>query len=322
MTVVVTEDDTRKYKRLDQFLSDKVPGVSRSFIKKLFQAGQIDWNDDYDNQREKLELKKIPRVGAILDVFIPPPVDMDASPENIPLTILYEDEYLIIIDKPAGLVTHPAPGHATGTLVNAILYHCKDLSGIGDTKRPGIVHRLDMGTSGVMVVAKRQESHEKLVVMFANHDIIRKYETIVIGHKVDQSGTIKSTIGRDPANRLKMAANVPNGRDAITHYKVIEYYKSLSHLELQLETGRTHQIRVHLSSLIHRPILCDPVYANKESQLNQLGKKYKELLHSYDYQLLHAKALGFIHPITGKELMFSTNPPEIFSKVLELARSE
>jgi 23S rRNA pseudouridine1911/1915/1917 synthase len=322
ISIEITKEDAYKYKRLDRFLSDNLKDISRSSIKKLFLDGHITWSKEYLNQNEKLELKKLPKVGAIINISIPPPTKLDVVPENIPLNILFQDEHLLIIDKAAGMVTHPAPGHSSGTLVNAVLYHCKDLAGIGNKIRPGIVHRLDKGTSGVMVVAKTQLCHEKLVALFATHDITRKYETLVIGHKINECGTLNSTIGRHSTNRLKMAANVTNGKNAITHYKVLAYYKSLAHLELKLETGRTHQIRVHLSSLLNRPILLDPLYANKNAQLKQLPKKYNTLLHNYPHQLLHAKLLGFIHPITNKNLLFETDPPDTFMKTLDIAKNE
>jgi 23S rRNA pseudouridine1911/1915/1917 synthase len=243
-------------------------------------------------------------------------VPTDLVPENIPLEILFEDDYLIIINKPAGLVVHPAPGHYTGTLVNAILYHCPDLRGIGAERRPGIVHRLDMGTSGVMVVAKDHKAHEGLVSLFSTHDIERKYEAIVGGKPATHSGTIKTTIGRHPTHRQKMAANVKNGKTAITHYKTLKQYDGHAHVELRLETGRTHQIRVHMSQVLHTPILCDPVYGGSDSHFKKVPESIKQKLIDYPYQLLHAKELGFIHPITKEKLHFISPPPEIFQMAL------
>ncbi len=196
--------------------------------------------------------------------------------------------------------------------MNAILYHCPDLKGIGAEKRPGIVHRLDMGTSGVMVVAKNQATHEGLVALFSAHDIERRYEALVAGHIKDLSGTIKSNIGRHPTNRLKMAANVKIGKTAVTHFKVLTKFVAATHVELKLETGRTHQIRVHMAQLLHTPVLCDPLYGSLVNHLNRLPKSLAEKLKEYPYQLLHAKELGFIHPITKKKLHFNAPPPDIF----------
>jgi 23S rRNA pseudouridine1911/1915/1917 synthase len=215
-TLTVTENDREEFKRLDVYLTEKLP-FSRSTIKRMFEDEDI-------SSEIKLSLNKMPSTGTVIEIEVPPPVPTDLTPENIPLEILFEDPHLIIINKPAGLVVHPAPGHYTGTLVNAILYHCPDLKGIGSEKRPGIVHRLDMGTSGVMVVAKDQATHEGLVSLFSVHDIERKYEALVGGKPSVHSGTIHSTIGRHPTHRQKMAANVKNGKRAVTHYKSLKQF--------------------------------------------------------------------------------------------------
>src|SRR5690606_11341479 len=203
-----------------------------------------------------LSLNKMPAVGTIVSIDVPPPIPLEAKAQNIPLEILFQDEHLAVVNKPAGLVVHPAPGHPDGTLVNAILYHCPDLSGVGGTLRPGIVHRLDKGTSGVMVVAKSQAAHEGLVLLFSKHDIDREYEALVVYEKnrLPKNGRLEASIGRDPKNRQKMAANV-RGKNAITHFSVEKYFSHLAHVKLKLETGRTHQIRVHLSALLQCPIL-------------------------------------------------------------------
>jgi 23S rRNA pseudouridine1911/1915/1917 synthase len=311
LELTVTESDRDEFKRLDVFLASRLPQFSRSTIKRLFESEDI-------SSSIKLSLNKMPPAGTIIEIEIPPPVPTDLIAENIPLEILFEDEFLIIINKPAGMVVHPAPGHYTGTLVNAILPHCPDLKGIGAEKRPGIVHRLDMGTSGVMVVAKEQKTHEGLVTLFSTHDIERKYEALVVGAPRDLNGTIETTLGRHPQNRLKMAVNVKNGKRAITHFSLLQKYQGCSHVELKLETGRTHQIRVHLASILQTPVLCDPLYGAGSSHLQKLPEEIRNKLKDYPYQLLHAKILGFKHPITGKDLHFTSPPPPIFQDVLQL----
>jgi 23S rRNA pseudouridine1911/1915/1917 synthase len=257
----------------------------------------------------------MPAAGTVVSVEVPPPIPTDLIAENIPLEVLFEDQHLIIINKPAGLVVHPAPGHYTGTLVNAILYRCPDLKGIGSEKRPGIVHRLDMGTSGVMVVAKDQETHEGLVKLFSTHDIERKYEALCFGTPKSLSGKIETSIGRHPQNRLKMHAGVKDGKRAVTFYKVLNTSEKISHVELKLETGRTHQIRVHLSQMLHTPILCDPLYSDFSGHLKRLPANVSEMIKDYPYQMLHAKVLGFVHPVTKQELRFEAKPPALFQKV-------
>lgn len=306
----VSNEDKEAFKRLDVYLVAKLPQFSRSTIKKLFEDEEISGDI-------KLSLNKMPPAGTVIEIEVPPPIPSDLIAENIPIEILFEDQHLIIINKPAGLVVHPAPGHYTGTLVNAILYHCPDLKGIGSEKRPGIVHRLDRGTSGVMVVAKDQKTHEGLVNLFSVHDIERRYEALIVGKPRTLSGTITTTLGRHPTNRLKMAANVKNGKKAITHYQTLQSNERATHMEFKLETGRTHQIRVHASQMLQTPIFCDPVYGAGSSHINKLPVALKELLTDYPYQLLHAKELGFIHPITGEKLHFKTAPPQIFKDALE-----
>ncbi len=308
--VTVSETDRQEFKRLDQFLAERIPTLSRSTIKRLFEEDQISISPE-----QKLELKKMPAAGSIISVELPPPIPTDLIAEDIPLEVLFEDSHLIIINKPAGLVVHPAPGHYTGTLVNAILYRCPDLKGIGSEKRPGIVHRLDMGTSGVMVVAKDQETHEGLVKLFSTHDIERKYEALCFGTPKSLSGKIETSIGRHPQNRLKMHAGVKDGKRAVTFYKVLKTSEKISHVELKLETGRTHQIRVHLSQMLHTPVLCDPLYSDFSGHLKRLPANVSEMIKDYPYQMLHAKVLGFVHPVTKQELRFEAKPPALFQKV-------
>lgn len=311
----ITKQDLIDFKRLDAYLSKMIPDLSRSLIKKLFENGSITSNN-------KIELKKMPTLGTKINFIFPEAAPTDIPAQNIPLDILFEDEHLLIVNKPAGLVVHPAPGNPDGTLVNAVLFHCKDLKGIGCEKRPGIVHRLDKGTSGIMVVAKDQKTHEGLVNLFSTHDIDRKYQAICFGTKIPSEIKLESTIGRSPFNRLKMANNVKNAKEAITHLTVQEIFHRFTHVELKLETGRTHQIRVHLSDLLCSPILNDHTYGRIKEEQNLLPLKVKKLISTYEHPFLHAKLLGFIHPITKEKLLFEIEPPQIFREVLDLLREE
>lgn len=312
--LIISSDDLAKHKRLDTFLSEKIPHLSRSFIKQLFQKDLISTTSELI---KKIELKKMPPEGTVILVEVPPPLPDKAQPEDIPLEILYEDNDLLIVNKEAGMVTHPAPGNWTGTLVNAVLFHCEDLKGMGDTKRPGIVHRLDKGTSGIMVVAKNRKCHEGLVLLFSTHDIIRKYQCLAMGKEFNQGGTLKSMIGRHPQNRLKMSTKARVGKNAITHYKLLEQFGSLGHFEMTLETGRTHQIRVHLTELLKAPILCDPLYGNPKQDLTRVSEECQGIIGDYPYPFLHARVLGFKHPITGQDLYFEAPPPKIFQDLLK-----
>lgn len=309
--LIITEEDKSSFKRLDQFLAKKLPDLSRSLIKKLYEDGHF-------NSEHKLELKKMPPVGVEISVEPPSFNETDLIAQDIPLEILYEDDHLIILNKAAGMVVHPAPGNYTGTLVNAILFHCPTLEGIGNEKRPGIVHRLDKGTSGVMVVAKNQKTHEGLVKLFSTHDINRYYEALVLGVRIPQTDTLESLIGRNPNNRLKMSTKVKNGKNALTHMKVLNYFSHFSHVELKLETGRTHQIRVHLSELLHSPILNDETYGRTKEEQRVLPGTLRAKLKEYEHPFLHAKTLGFNHPITNEYLEFTTEPPAIFQEALKI----
>lgn len=308
--IIITEEHLGEFKRLDAFLADHITDYSRSLIKKFFDEGL------FTSSTEKLILKKMPSLGTIIEFELPTLKETDIIPQDIPLEILFEDEHLIIINKPAGLVVHPAPGNSDGTLVNAILFHCPNLSGIGNEKRPGIVHRLDKGTSGIMVVAKNQKCHEGLVELFSTHDIDRYYEAIVLGERLKSEVKLESLIARHPRNRLKMSTKVKEGKNAITHLKVLKFYKGFSHVELKLETGRTHQIRVHLSELLNAPIVNDPLYGLEKEEKLKSNSAIKQLLKDYEHPLLHAKTLGFIHPITKEKLLFEIAPPSIFQDVL------
>jgi len=314
---IITNEHLEEFKRLDAFLASMIPDFSRTLLKKFFEQGKVTCSSD-----EKLVLKKMPSLGTIILFEVPEVENVDIEPQNIPLDILFEDDHLLVINKQAGLVIHPAPGNWDGTLVNAVLYHCPNLSGIGNEKRPGIVHRLDKGTTGVMVVAKSQKCHEGLVELFSKHDIDRLYEAVVLGTRAEPEKTLESTIGRSPNNRLKMAINVNNGKKAITHMKVLKYYTHFSHVELKLETGRTHQIRVHLNQMLNSPILNDPLYGRLKEEKYQHTKSMKSLLEEYEYPFLHAKVLGFVHPITKEKLLFEIPPPKIFQDILEALEKE
>lgn len=318
--IEIHPEDTQAFKRLDIFLAERCQHLSRTFIKNLFQKGMISWDEDSSFQG-KLELKKMPPAGSKLTIDLPPPLPSDAIAQDIPLDILFEDDHLIIINKEAGMVVHPAPGHPDGTLVNAVLGHCKDLTGVGDQKRPGIVHRLDKGTSGIMVVAKNQKCHEGLVLLFSSHDIQREYQCLVMKTRMAQGGPIETTLGRHPSNRLKMKADVPRGKRAKTFYRVVETFEACSHVFCTLETGRTHQIRVHMSEILKAPIAMDPIYGNPKDHLKRLPAQVAAHLKDYPHPLLHARKLGFIHPITKEELLFEVDPPQIFQKTLELLKN-
>lgn len=318
--VHITSELRQKFKRLDQLLVHELADMSRSSLKALFEKSCVLWHADSPFQG-KLELKKMPPEGAIIEVLIPPPTPSKAQAQNIPLEILYEDEHLVFLVKPAGLVTHPAPGHPDQTLVNAVLHHCPDLQGIGDERRPGIVHRLDRGTSGVMVVAKTQKCHEGLVNIFSSHELERKYQCLCLGQNFPSSGKLESTIGRHPTFRKKMAVNV-RGKQAITYYKLLEQFERVAHMEMTLETGRTHQIRVHLSALLNAPILMDELYARPRAHLRAVPEEVRFKLDDYPYPLLHAKLLALKHPITGEELRFESPAPPLFQECLEIFRRE
>lgn len=310
ITLLISQEDCENYKRLDQYLSEKLE-LSRSIIKNLFEEKNI-------QSEHKLKLNKMPKVSIEVTVIIPPAKPSEIQAEDIPLDILFEDDHLIIINKHAGMVVHPAPGNYTGTLVNALLHHCPDLKGIGGVQRPGIVHRLDKGTSGIMVVAKDQKTHEGLTTLFSEHDIQREYETLILSKQISPIGTVQSMYNRHPKNRLKMTSRISTGKEAVTHYKILKSWDLLHHLRVTLETGRTHQIRVHLSEQLHSPIINDDLYGNPKQQILRCPEAIRELITSYPYPLLHARKLGFIHPITKEELVFTQDAPSPFSEVMEI----
>lgn len=290
--------------RLDKFLSIIYPEFSRAFFQKLIKSKQVSVNETL--QKASYCVK----IDDIVTVEIPDAVETTIEPENIPLDILYEDDDVLIVNKPKGMVVHPSAGHYSGTLVNAIMYHCKDtLSGINGEIRPGIVHRIDMDTTGSLIVCKNDEAHVNIAQQIKEHSVNRIYVGIVCGNVKEDSGTVEGAIGRHPIERKKMAINEKNGKPAITHYKVLERFKNYTYMQFKLETGRTHQIRVHMASIGH-PLLGDTLYSSGRLPFKHLQG-----------QCLHAKTIGFIHPKTGEYMEYSAPLPEYFEKLLCLLKS-
>ena len=290
--------------RLDKFLSIIYPEFSRAFFQKLIKSKQVSVNET--PQKASYCVK----IDDIVTVEIPDAVETTIEPENIPLDILYEDDDVLIVNKPKGMVVHPSAGHYSRTLVNAIMYHCKDtLSGINGEIRPGIVHRIDMDTTGSLIVCKNDEAHVNIAQQIKEHSVNRIYVGIVCGNVKEDSGTVEGAIGRHPIERKKMAINEKNGKPAITHYKVLERFKNYTYMQFKLETGRTHQIRVHMASIGH-PLLGDILYSSGRSPFKHLQG-----------QCLHAKTIGFIHPKTGEYMEYSAPLPEYFEKMLCLLKS-
>lgn len=292
--------------RLDKYLSivfaDTGASSSRSFFQKLIKEGHVLVNDIPQKSNYRLKAEDL------ISVEIPDAVETPILPENIPLDILYEDSDLLIVNKPKGMVVHPSAGHYTGTLVNAVMYHCKDsLSGINGEIRPGIVHRIDMDTTGSLIVCKNDDSHVYIAKQIKEHSVNRRYRGIVCGHVKDDEGIIDAPIGRHPIERKKMAVNEKNGKDAITHYKVLEHFERYTYMEFKLETGRTHQIRVHMASIGH-PLLGDALYSSGKSPYKLQG------------QTLHAMTIGFVHPSTKEYMEVSAPLPDYFEKLLKNLR--
>ena len=288
--------------RLDKYISMLFPEQSRSFFQKIIKDGHVTVNDKPEKANCRLKVEDLVRVE------IPDAVETQILPENIPLDVLYEDDDLLVVNKPKGMVVHPSAGHYSGTLVNAIMYHCKDsLSGINGEIRPGIVHRIDMDTTGSLIVCKNDEAHVAVAEQIKIHSVNRIYRGIVYGVVKDDEGVIHAPIGRHPVERKKMAINEKNGKDAITHYKVLERFDKYTYMEFKLETGRTHQIRVHVASIGH-PLLGDTLYSNGKSPYKLQG------------QTLHAMVIGFNHPKSGEHIEISAPLPEYFEKILRDVR--
>lgn len=285
--------------RIDCYLSGKLPDISRSYIQKLIKEKQVYVND----KSVKANYKSCS--GDTVKIIVPELTEPDILPENIPLDILYEDPDILVINKPKGMVVHPSAGHYTGTLVNALMYYCKeDLSGINGVMRPGIVHRIDMDTTGSLLVCKNDIAHQNMAKQFKVHDMNRVYHAIVHGVIKEDEGTIEGPIGRHPIDRKKMSINYKNGKPAITHFRVLRRFSNYTYVECRLETGRTHQIRVHMAS-IHHPLLGDSVYGSAKCPFKLQG------------QTLHAKILGIHHPITGEYMEIDAPLPKYFTDLLD-----
>ena len=285
--------------RIDKFLAEELPELSRSYVQKLIKEEQITVNGKIVKANYKLSPEDL------VVVFQPELKEPDILAENIPLDILYEDSDILIVNKPKGMVVHPSAGHYTGTLVNALMYYCKDdLSGINGVMRPGIVHRIDMDTTGSLLVCKNDYAHQNIAEQLKTHDIKRVYHAVVHGVLKEDEGTIDAPIGRHPVERKKMSINHKNGKEAVTHYKVMKRFRNYTYIQCQLETGRTHQIRVHMASIKH-PLLGDVVYGSAKCPFKLQG------------QTLHAKTIGILHPRTNEYLEIDAPLPEYFSELLK-----
>lgn len=290
--------------RIDKCISNYLESLSRSYIQKIIKDGKAYVNDAVVKANYKV------KVDDKVQFEIPDCEEPDIPPQDIPLDILYEDKDILIVNKPKDMVVHPAPGHYEGTLVNAIMFHCKDeLSGINGVLRPGIVHRIDKDTTGSIIICKNDEAHRKIAQQLKEHSITRKYRAIVYGRIMEEEGTVNAPIGRHPTDRKKMAINEKNGKPAVTHYKVLERFDKYTYIECQLETGRTHQIRVHMTSIGH-PLLGDEVYGNAKCPFKLEG------------QILHAMTIGFIHPTTGEYVEYEAPLPEYFEHLLQILRTK
>ena len=285
--------------RADQFLAAALDGLTRSAAQKLLEEGRVLCQGKVLKKNNRL------KEGVPLTVVIPDPEPVEIIPQDIPLDVVYEDEDVIVVNKPVGLVVHPAPGHPDGTLVNALLFHCgQSLSGINGQLRPGIVHRIDRDTSGLLIAAKNDLAHLSLAQQLQDHSLYRAYEAVVLGGFREEEGTISLPIARHPTDRKKMAVNHLNGRPAVTHWKVLARYPGYTHIQCRLETGRTHQIRVHMAAQGH-PVLGDPVYGGARKGFPELAG-----------QCLHARRLTFRHPRTGETLTVECPLPDYFQAVL------
>lgn len=295
----MAEENSKK--RVDVFLAELIDDFSRSYIQKGIEEGWVKVNGKTVKPNYKL------KCGDVVEAQIPAPKALSLEPENIPLDIIYEDQDIIVINKPRGMVVYPAPGNYSGTLVNALLYHAKDLSGINGVLRPGIVHRLDKDTSGAIVVAKNDQAHRALADQFKGKKVKKTYLAIVWGNLPEDRATIEAPIGRHPVKRVEMAVDAKHGKEAITHFKVLERFGDFTFVEVNIETGRTHQIRVHMSYIGH-PVVGDPLYSRKKNPFDIKG------------QALHAFRLGLYHPRSGEFMTFEAPVPEDFNEILNILR--
>lgn len=296
---IINVAEDRCEERIDKYLIEEL-GISRSKVQKLMENDKIRVNE------KKVKNSYLVSVDDVISIDEDFNLPIDIAPENIPLDIVYEDSDLIVVNKPSGMVVHPAAGHYSGTLVNALMYHCNHLSSINGLMRPGIVHRIDKDTSGLLLIAKNDETHAALAKQLQEHSINRRYIALVEGVINNDHGTIDAPIGRDPLDRKKMAVTDVNAKEAITNFTVLERFKEATLIECKLETGRTHQIRLHMQYIGH-PVVNDAVYNNKKA-INNFG------------QMLHAKVLGFVHPKTGKYMEFAVDAPKEFTDIINLYR--
>lgn len=303
-TISILIDEESSGVRADKILSEALVNYSRSFVQNLFIDGLVKSGNKQINKSYK------PKAGETINFAVPEPTVLSLEPENIPLEIMYEDEHLLVVNKPRGMVVHPAPGNYNQTLVNALLWHCKgNLSGINGVARPGIVHRIDKDTSGLLLVAKSDKAHVSLSEQIKAHSLDREYRAVIHGKLKNPEGVVNAPIGRSSTDRKKMSVTDKNSKNAVTHYTVIEEFKNFSFIKLKLETGRTHQIRVHMAHLGH-PVAGDPVYGPKNGVASLNG------------QCLHAAVLGFIHPISNEFIRIEAPLPEYFSDFIEVIKKQ
>lgn len=298
MSILELYVDEEASDRLDAFIANELDNVSRTYIQKLIKEGRIEVNGSLKRA------KYLVQEGDRISIDLPETKKIEILPEDIPIEIIYEDEDIVVVNKPQGMVVHPAPGNYSGTLVNSLLYNVDSLSYTNDMTRPGIVHRLDKDTSGILVVAKNDSSHISLVNQLKERSVYREYIALVHDVIKENFGTIDKPIGRDPKNRKKMTVIETNSKEAITDFEVLKRYDKYTLVKLQLQTGRTHQIRVHFSHINH-PVVGDPVYSNRKNNFK------------LDMQLLHARKIGFIHPRTGEAVEFQCDPPDVFKTIIK-----
>lgn len=316
----ISVDPAQSGIRLDKLLAEALPDMSRSRLQSLIKGGSVHLIIPSPGGTIKSPSRSV-KQGEVFSVEIPEPEDATPRPENIPLDVVFEDDHVIVVNKPAGMVVHPAPGAPSGTLVNALLHHCAgSLSGIGGVKRPGIVHRIDKETSGLLIMAKHDKAHNGLAAQFADHSIERLYSAVCKGHPVPPSGRIEGNIARHPVDRKRMAVAQTGGKWAATHYRTIKHFQQsgtpiASLIECQLETGRTHQVRVHMAHIGH-PLVGDPVYARAFKLSGKIKGPARDALAAFNRQALHARVLGFFHPITGEAFKFESELPHDMKEML------